>query len=280
MTWYGSTFRNAVIPILEALMGRRNLVRLGRAISMEARLDVNNDMSTNGESMVQECAIRAAQAGRELVVFDVGANIGEWTRSILDKAAGRGTQVHVFEPASATFAQLRQNLAGESRRTVFVNEALSDKKGSADFFVMGAGLGTNSLHPGTGGTKKVETVRLNTVDEYCRQNHISHIDLLKVDAEGHDLNVLDGARGMLAGHAISILQIEYNHRWIGARRYLKDAFELLLPIGYLFGKVTPRGIEFYPAWHFELESFREGNYIACLPECVPLFPAIKWWNLD
>jgi hypothetical protein len=61
---------------------------------------------------------------------------------------------------------------------------------------------------------------------------------------------------------------------------LKDAFELLLPLGYKLGKITGKGLEFYPDWHFELESFREGNYLACLPEWSSRFPQVKWWNLE
>jgi len=84
---------------------------------------------------------------------------------------------------------------------------------------------------------------------------------------------------MLEAHRIQVLQFEYNQRWIDSRHYLKDAFELLEPLGYKLGKITPRGIEFYPQWHFELETFREGNYLACLSEHVDLFPQIRWWNL-
>ena len=42
-------------------------------------------------------------------------------------------------------------------------------------------------------------------------------------------------------------------------------FELVQPIGYKLGKVTPKGIEFYEAWDPELETYREGNYVACRP---------------
>ncbi len=83
---------------------------------------------------------------------------------------------------------------------------------------------------------------------------------------------------MLANHAIRALQFEYNHRWIHAKHFLKEVFDLLSPLGYEIGKITPRGIEFYSEWTAELESFREGNYLAALPEARPLFPFVKEWN--
>jgi hypothetical protein len=40
---------------------------------------------------------------------------------------------------------------------------------------------------------------------------------------------------------------------------------VLAPLGYSLGKLTPRGVEFYPGWDAELETFVEGNYVACVP---------------
>ena len=60
-------------------------------------------------------------------------------------------------------------------------------------------------------------------------------------------------------------QFEYNHRWILGRFFLRDAFELVQAFGYRVGKLTPRGVEFYPGWDPELETFVEGNYVACAP---------------
>jgi len=268
------------MPVMEMFLGRRNTVRLGRAISMQARLDVANDMEQNGELMVQERVIQAVPAARKIVALDVGANKGEWTRALLSNAGDRPIEVHVFEPASATFAELSKNLRQDSGRIRLVNQALSDKKGTANFFVMGAGLGTNSLHAGVGGAASVESVTLNTVDDYCQEQGVAQIDLMKIDAEGHDMAVLAGAGRMLSQGVIGAVQFEYNQRWIESRHFLKDSFDLLLPLGYKIGKVTTRGIEFYPSWHFELESFREANYLACTEEMAKNFPVIKWWNLD
>ena len=102
--------------------------------------------------------------------------------------------------------------------------------------------------------------------------------LVKVDAEGHDLQILQGARRMLSERRIPVIQFEYNHRWITARAYLKDVMEYLQDLGYAVGKVTPRGIEFYTGWNWELETFWEANFIGYLPEWKPRFPQIPWWK--
>jgi hypothetical protein len=42
--------------------------------------------------------------------------------------------------------------------------------------------------------------------------------------------------------------------------------------------VTPRGIEFYEAWHPELESFKEGNYLLVRPEVRRGMQTVTWWG--
>ena len=83
---------------------------------------------------------------------------------------------------------------------------------------------------------------------------------------------------MLHEQAIEVIQFEYNSRWIDSRHFLKDAFDYLRPFEYRIGKITPKGVEFYQSWHPELETFREGNYLACRGEWFKRFTKIKWWN--
>src|SRR3954447_20573133 len=90
--------------------------------------------------------------------------------------------------------------------------------------------------------------------------------------------ILEGAESLLQNGIIDVIQFEYNHRWIAAGRFLRDAFTLFRRHGYCLGKVTPRGVEFYDHWDSELESFREANYLACRPELKSDFPSVAWWN--
>ena len=62
------------------------------------------------------------------------------------------------------------------------------------------------------------------------------------------------------------------------RSFLRDAFELLGPLGYRLGKLTPHGVEFYPGWDAELETFVEGNYLACVPQVAERLPSVVWWK--
>lgn len=280
----GRLWRKIIVDTLWVAVGRRNLVRLGRLLSNEGRLDVTNKMASNGEMLVQAVALRHAASGRPALIFDVGANVGEWTLAMLNTAGTtrRETQIHSFEPCSGTFALFQRNIgpaAFADGRVVAVQSALSNANGTALLNVVADGLGTNSLHADSAGKHShPETIQLATLDSYCRDTDIGHILLVKIDTEGHDMNVLHGAAEMLGAGRIDMLQFEYNHRWVFSRHFLRDAFEFMKPLGYEIGKVTPKGIEFYAGWHPELETFREGNYLACRKEWVERFPRVRWWN--
>jgi FkbM family methyltransferase len=263
-------------------LGRRQVIRAARLVLRRARLDVPNDLSTNGESALQRWVLALVPPGEVVHVADVGANVGRWSRSMLAAADRTGRlpdlDLHAFEPASYTFGLLSEALAGKPVSLSKV--ALCDHSGSSTLHVIAPGAGTNSLHRPHGAPTEIATeqVATLTLDDYARQAGLECITLVKIDTEGHDLAVLGGARCLFAEHRISLAQFEYNHRWVYARSFLRDAFELLEPFGYRLGKLTPRGVEFYPHWDTELETFVEGNYVACTPEVAGRLPTITWWK--
>jgi len=254
------------------MLGRRRLVKIARLVTNEARLDVENDIRHNGETIVQ----RVARTEAEPVIFDVGCHFGEWSLSLL-REPGFEPILHAFEPSAYSFGRASAALAG--RGTVH-RLALSDKPGAAELAIVHEGAGSNSLVPFTEDRASGETelVPLSTIDQFCAEGDLHHVTLLKIDAEGHDLAILEGAKEMLARQAISMVQFEYNSRWIDARRFLLDAFILLQASGYRMGKVTPRGVETYERWHPELESFREANFLGYLQPWADTLPTLPWWG--
>ena len=245
------------------LAGRRNLYRTSQLLMRAARGDVKNKYKYNGEKMVQTVALRASVP--PATILDVGANVGDWTAGLLEIAGKlhRTAHVHVFEPCKGTFSRLSERYANSPDVTL-VNQACSGSAGTAAMYVYGSGDGTNSLaEPIDDRVAAREEVQLTTIDLYCKAAGIEKIDLLKIDAEGYDFEVISGASEMLNGSAIRFIQFEYNHRWIGAHRFLKDVFSFLIPKGYAIGKLTGSRVEFYPFWKWELETWDEGNYIVC-----------------
>ena len=277
--------KHILVRSLWLILGRKNLVRLGRFLSNEARFDVPNAISSNGELSVQQRVLAKDSGTEPMVVFDVGANVGHWTAAFLNtsKASGRMASIHAFEPCDATHTTLERNLKAKGfSPSVCINAvALSSHKERRRFFSAADNFGINGLYPIREyplGEQSVTEIKTETLDTYCADHGIAHIDFLKVDTEGHDLEVLYGGKALFSGGAIDITQFEYNHRWIDARHYLRDAFEYFVPLGYDVGKITPVGVEFYNRWDPELETFREGNYLAMRPTYRSLFASVAWWK--
>lgn len=61
------------------------------------------------------------------------------------------------------------------------------------------------MHPAT-----IRNVECETLDGLCDRLTIDHIDVLKVDTEGHEMAVLQGAARMLAAHRVQFVYLEFN----------------------------------------------------------------------
>jgi FkbM family methyltransferase len=110
-------------------------------------------------------------------------------------------------------------LSGVASRVTLIEQALADAPGTAQLFSF-AGLpaGHASLHDlGREDAAPVD-VRVTTVDAYLAAAGIERVDLLKVDAEGHEIAVFDGADGLLRREDAPVVLFEVNGEALAARR--------------------------------------------------------------
>lgn len=273
----------------EKLMGRRRLWRLGRALYLQARAGPPNDLRSNGERVVQQHILSIYSSSSEkLVIFDVGANVGDWTISMLNLASASGfsnIEIHAFEPVPSTFALLSKRIAVHplSGHVKLVQAALSSLTGGGEMYVYSDCGETNSLYynPTQADHPKIArvVVEKKTIRDYCANLDLGKIGLLKCDAEGHDMEILIGARELLARERVTVFQFEYNEQWIYSRHFLKDVFDFVHALPYMLGKITPTHIEFYDEWHPELERYFQGNYVLMHRESLCRF-AHKRVRLD
>ena len=123
-----------------------------------------------------------------MAVFDVGAHFGLITLTAASTVGSSGS-VHSFEPGKKQLRFLRHNIGLSSFSSfVHVNEvAVSDKPGMLGY-VEGKTLGGSRVTADFDGNGVTAT----TLDAYCEENGIEEVDLLKIDVEGHELQVLNG----------------------------------------------------------------------------------------
>ncbi|MEK6405923.1 MAG: FkbM family methyltransferase [Acidobacteriota bacterium] len=275
------------MQLIFSLLGRRAAYRIGRALYQKARGEVANDMASNGETLVQSCVVdawkRGALSGQRLVVFDVGANVGDWSSALLSLLADSNMRevvdLYAFEPVPSTFEFLRNRLGAQNPVLHYEQVALSSDNGEGVIYVSAPNAGTNSLHANSpqGDEQQIAIVRATATD-FCKAHKIQKVQLLKCDAEGHDMEVIRGALPLLADEKISILQFEYNHRWVYARNFLRDAFASVEKLPYKLAKLQPDHLLIFTEWHPELERFFEGNYALVHMDALDWFPTkrISW----
>lgn len=271
---------------LGKIIGRNNLVRYGNFLTRAGRLDFPNGLIENGETLVQRSALKVKEK-KQFIVIDCGANKGEWTHLLYDEFVSNANHeqslvIYSFEPSSYTYDKLlttTKNINKSSNVDTFaINKALSDYEGQAKLNIIHPGAGVNSLVEIKDDlASDKEQVELTTLDIFTKKENISYIDLLKIDAEGHDPAVIKGAHDLISKQNIGIIQFEYNWRWIYGNHFLYDVFKSLTNNNYYIGKVTPSGIQFYKEYNVELENFTEGNFIACLHQYIDKFKKVECW---
>ena len=199
------------------------------------------------------------------VVFDVGANRGDWIDAVL--AINAGLEIHAFEPSRDGFGQIvAKNLPSHVRCN---NVALGAADEQRQLYAVGsdpemrslyarAGLEEYGIDPPTIG----ELVSVTTLDAYCRGAGVAAIDYLKIDTEGHDLQVLRGAADMIGRRAVRHIQFEYGSANVDSRDLLKDFFGFFSAAPYKLHKIHREGYRHYPRYNVRLENFQYQNWLA------------------
>ncbi|HEV2842128.1 MAG TPA: FkbM family methyltransferase [Chthoniobacterales bacterium] len=147
--------------------------------------------------------------------FDVGANEGQTACEL--RRTFPGAKIYCFEPHGPAFRTLQQKLGGDPN-ICLEQVAFGDRKGEATLYENAESV-TNSLLPNAPEAHASQpaayaiptgqsTVAVTTLDDYCCERAISHLDFLKIDSQGYDLRILQGARKHLAEHRISFIVVE------------------------------------------------------------------------
>ena len=132
------------------------------------------------------------------VCIDECAHYGIHTL-MLARSVGVSGRVIAFEANPQTAALLRRNLALNGLAAEVVGKGVSDSSGTSRLYVATPGMSTlvPSAQVAYTGELEVETV---TLDEFWPTGGLTHLEVVKIDVEGHDLKVIQGAKRLLAGY--------------------------------------------------------------------------------
>ncbi|MEX0895760.1 MAG: FkbM family methyltransferase [Patescibacteria group bacterium] len=184
-------------------------------------------------------------------ILDVGANTGEF--SLEAHRCFPGAKIIACEPHPQTVQKLRKNLRG--KKVKILNLGLSKKTGSAKLWDFADSAPLKATQPTSTLASVHKTVinqfhqqqaqafniKVSTIDQIVKDHKLRSIDLLKIDAEGNELAILQGAATTLKLKKIKCIQFECNEMQPFARTFFKD-FDDLLSKQYQLFRMLPNGL--------------------------------------
>lgn len=232
-------------------------------------------VKTDGEFDLMQMIIQPGDT-----VFDVGAFVGEW--SLLALQMNRPMQLYVFEPLPTVFPDLRLRLSNCPNVQVF-NLAFSNNRGKANFYhydetYQFSGLSSfyeRQVLKADHQPPKIIEIQQDTISHFCKDHAIDKIDFLKIDAEGAEWVILQGASDLVREGKIKAIQFEYGGCYLDANSTLEDIFHFFTSSGYVLFRIVPNGLIQISEWSQHLENYVISNYVAVKePEILSRFGEI------
>lgn len=206
-----------------------------------------------------------------MTVFDVGANLGDYTL-LFSELVGNLGKVYAFEPTATIYQKLQQRIEQAKCQNVTVIQKAAYSENTtvqfhefAEEYSVWNSIGTpEMLNPETGSEYvpivKTEQIEAIALDSFCQEQNIEFIDYLKLDVEGAESDVIQGISNLLKNKKIGFLQFEISQKMLeGMNHTAQETFDLLIEQGYECHRIQSTGQIGEEA--IDSNSFYE-NYIA------------------
>lgn len=209
-------------------------------ISLRGMGVLNFEKNINGEYFFVKKFFKSSKCP---TIFDIGANIGQYAEKV--KEINPTSKIYSFEPHPVTYNRLQMSAQQYNYNTFQI--ALGEKNGTILFYDYKDNTGSEhasvykevieEIH---GKISSQIFVPMMTLDLFCGEHAIENIDLLKIDVEGNELRVLEGAQNLINQNKISVIVFEFNEMNLISRVFLRDFFNILP--NYNFFRLLPDGL--------------------------------------
>ena len=181
-----------------------------------------------------------------LFCLDIGANVGEYTNLLLSETKAK---IISFEPLPKAFEDLKKIKESNPERLKVFNIALGDNNEILDLNYSNEKSQTASFSKDLNklsfynfkGNKKMKT-KITTLDDFFLENldlFQKNIDLIKIDAEGFEFEIINGAKEIIKKRSPKYIQMEFNWHQLFKRQTMYN-FSMLLSDYDLF-QILPHG---------------------------------------
>lgn len=179
-----------------------------------------------------------------MTCLDIGGNIGYYA-TLESKLVGKEGRVIAIEPSPLNFRYLKKNMSLQENTNYTVhNFACGNETGEVNFLLSKKSNLSKVISDGEEIPPDCEIIKipLKKIDSFLEEEGNPKIDMLRMDVEGYEMMVLEGAHNCLVNYK-PIIQIEIHTEILGSEKtkrillYLKD-------LGYEIKWYTPREIDF------------------------------------
>lgn len=216
----------------------------------------------SGEQFLLEKYLPSRIKNPNPILFDVGANVGEYSIAL---SQIKNSTVFAFEPNVDSIKVLKEKIHNKNIRAY--NFGLSSRSGESNLYLNQndskselATLYKEVIEDIHNQSSIQQVAKLQTLDEFCVKNNISYIDFIKIDTEGHELEVLKGAMSTISAGKIEMIQFEFNEMNIISKVFLKDFYDLLK--NYQFYRLKENGLISLGPYSTDNEIFKFQNILA------------------
>ena len=225
-----ASYKYLILIEFRNIMIRKTVKKILKAFGY--KISKNNKNSLLDEDPFR--AIKSNLEGDKLVFFDIGANYGQTIKKMCHNYSN--AKIYAFEPSKNCFNSLKANF--KNKNISLHNLAIGSSCCQLEFNESSWTALNSFLKRAYGSAKILETylVEVVTIDEFCENNAITSINLLKTDTEGYELNVLKGGSSMMSRNKIQFVYVEifFNENYVGQSSFgdiynflLENKFELV-----------------------------------------------------
>lgn len=169
----------------------------GYKLMLDKELPKATDKYIYSKSIKPKIDSQATSEEQKIVtIFDVGANIGQTVTKFSQNFPQ--AKIFAFEPAKTTFEKLKRNTKNLPNVDCF-QIALGFEPGKSKIYLHSNSQLNSLIVDSQNSTVDLpfEEVEVKTVKQFCKENNIQKVDILKTDTEGYDLSVIRGAEYLL-----------------------------------------------------------------------------------
>jgi FkbM family methyltransferase len=259
---------NSLKSVFDNQKGQRFLEKVHLVVLYLQNYGLCGECDTSGEENAMKLIAAKINSKPNVVIFDVGANIGKYTNSFVSFLK-TNYKVYCFEPLNTTFEILKKNTETNKNVTPFCL-GLGDKTEETVIYSNEKTNTQSSLIPRDmshwGNEYNLSTpnkISITTLDEFCKDNQIGFIDFLKVDVEGFEWQFFKGGKQTLEKKNIGIIQFELGVCAVDGKYFFKDIYYLLSK-NYTIYRITKNNLYEIKSYKEQYEIFLTTNYIAIL----------------